>query len=286
MSTIKTKTIPKTLVKEDARIILLGECEVCVDVIVDKTQFNTTSIEFEDLELEPLHTTNTFLIAMYDGTSEILSEEASNLRQLGYKFMTSTPDIIGYLGDKVNLQRNTDESLRKYLPVEYDLSSPQFPCFLKKRSGEGADTVHLLQNQQDYNSIMKKIKSPKDWLLQEAIPGDEYSVLLVVVNGKIVANATKRMTMEKLTKQKEQIFVRGADETVNLRTQNSNVSTNVFTIFGKFLTDYNGFVDIDFKLLNGEPIIFEFNTRLSGHIFDAKAADLKYLLTQYILNSY
>eukprot|EP01084_Bolivina_argentea_P030385 56318_1 len=283
----KKRTI-KTLIspKEDARIILLGNRPGYIKHISDKTQFNITTVNFDEIKGGTIPTSKTFLIPASDKTSEQLAKKSKYLRRKGYNFLTSHPDIILYLGDKLNLQRNTKKPLRKYLPEEYDLSSAKFPCFLKKRSGSWSTTVHLIKNRRHYNTLIKKIRNKKDWFLQQAIPGNEYSVLLLVVNGNIIVNYTKVISAE--SKHNNEIFISGggSKQTTKLRTENVDISRNVLHIFEKFLTNYNGLVDIDFKLLNDEPIILEFNTRISAQIYQLDSDALKHLLNQYILNSY
>eukprot|EP01084_Bolivina_argentea_P247916 414730_1 len=235
----------------DLRIILLS-CSTgrfvqrYIRQISRKTNFNVTWLEMDAFNEKIMETCNRILIPI-DGKASIkLADESENLRKSGYKFLSSNPDMIRYLEDKINLQRDTEMSLRKYLPQEYDLSSAQFPCFFKKRVSGWSHDVYLIESKQHYETIINdiKIENRSDWFIQQAIAGDVYSALLLVLNGKIIVNYVKK-TYEFNSQSKHQgIFITGGgnkkQRSKRLRTERVRISKTVLNIFEKFLSGGGG----------------------------------------------
>lgn len=79
------------------------------------------------------------------------------------------------------------------LLTEDSLSSPiAFPCFAKPRLGAGSRGIALIKNQQDLALL------PKDgsYLLQEFLPGEEYSVDVYIHSSKCARAAVPRLRLK------------------------------------------------------------------------------------------
>ncbi len=58
-------------------------------------------------------------------------------------------------------------------PENYQINSVIFPCVIKPNFGRGSANVYFAKNKNDFDFYIKKVKNP---LIQEFIPGEEYSV--------------------------------------------------------------------------------------------------------------
>jgi glutathione synthase/RimK-type ligase-like ATP-grasp enzyme len=257
-------------------IILLPFDKYWTNKITESTGIEIKNIQFNVYQNYLLKNKNKlediYLIPKDDSYSILLSTYRHKLKKSGYKFLTCDNNIINNLGDKCKLQQHL---LKEFLPLQYNINKPIFPCFLKKNTGCYGHTVFLLNNKTEYNNIIEKIKNLNNYILQEAIISPfEWSTQFLVINGKIIKHYTKLIHFNK------NIFIRGYQ--TKTTTTNIIISDTILNIFEQFFKDYNGLINANYKILNDKPIILEFNTRLAGNIHTMTHSEVNELIKCYI----
>ncbi|MGI6635190.1 MAG: ATP-grasp domain-containing protein [Christensenellales bacterium] len=125
-----------------------------------------------------------------------------------------------------------------------------FPCVLKPNVGTGSKNTYIINDKLDYDYWSKRVK---DFILCEYLPGEEYTVdCLFDRNGKCLgSNARKRI---------KQV---GGGAVISQNAPSESIMTviekleNLGWIVGPANFQYK-------KNMHGEPIVFDFNTRLAS----------------------
>jgi|GEM_PF-5242479 len=214
-----------------------------------------------------------FLIPRTDQFAEHLSLNQENFRKNNYKFATTEYKVIDQLSNKVKLSNHI---LQSYLPQKFNFDDVKYPCYLKYEYGDYSETVWKVNN---YSKLSKKTKNlilDKDYVIQEAIPGKrEYSTSFIVDRGSIVFNAGYFHSYS------TDLFVWPYDKANACTRFKLKKESSLITIFQEFLTDYHGIINCNYKIVDGEPKILEFNPRLSGDIFHITKQELNTMIKLY-----
>jgi hypothetical protein len=215
-----------------------------------------------------------YILVKTDEMALLFSQNNPTLRQLGYHFITCDTDAVAELGDKIRL---THHYLKEYLPKNYTINDPEFPCVLKKNEGMAGRNVRLFNNQQEYFTALSQIPDLENYIVQEAITATkEYSVQFLVLEGKIHTYIAYYQIST------EPLFVR--PRSVVIETKELLLDPAVLAVFEMFFIHFSGFINANFKIINGKPVIFEFNTRISGDIFYISDDSISELVNAYCKN--
>jgi hypothetical protein len=248
------------------------------DSIWAQRLYDATAIPIKKATL-PLLLTRTadpdeYILIKTDEMAILFSQHKDTLKARGYHFITCDTERVLELGDKIRL---TGHYLREYLPKNYTINCPSFPCFLKKNDGMAGRNVRLYNNQQDYYKTIAQIPDLENYIVQEAITSDiEYSAQFLVLEGKIHTYIAYYQIST------EPLFVR--PRSVVIESMEIDLDLAILAVFEMFFIYFNGFINANFKIINKKPIIFEFNTRISGDIFYISDESISELVNAYCTN--
>lgn len=188
----------------------------------------------------------------------------------GWRKMSTTEDILESIGNKFRLASHKFQAL---LPKTYSLDDIVYPCILKVGSGYGGQGITIHRSRSSLNSSLIKL-GHVDWMIQEAILGPrECSLLMLVVRGRL------KFQSGYCFDNRFKLYVRPRSGHVHRnRLDNGSAITG---LLGPYITGYNGILGVDYKFrLNGQPVVLEFNTRLTGAI--RMIPDVKELFDMYV----
>ena len=201
---------------------------------------------------------NTVIIPLMESH---LYEMPTNLKSL-----TSTPELVRLIADKLLLTENLiTNDFAQYVPKTWTNPTDSiFPCVIKRTELNGGQGIRILKSFHELNTVMTEPEyDGESYFFQEFISSDvEYVCHIVALKGEILFTNY----FEYIMPSPEMIRVGDSPTTIlNLGTElDFNVST-AFKAIVKHL-DYSGPCNIDFKMINGHPRIFEINPRLGGSL--------------------
>jgi carbamoylphosphate synthase large subunit len=147
-------------------------------------------------------------------------------------------------------------------PINITSSTPEFPFMMKRLDQFAGVGVAFIGDQEKYDwAINHPLFKGHKYLTQEYIEGDvEYTTQVMCKDGEILWFVTFEGSVPK-------------DAKVNLGTYTDpkivTIEPTVIEIFRKIfkLANYNGPGNVNFKLRDGKPVIFECNARFGGSMF-------------------
>ena len=179
------------------------------------------------------------------------------------------------------LERN---DLQEYFPKTLDITSPtpEFPFIMKRLDLYGGVGIVLIWDQERYEWALNNHRF-KDhrYLVQEYVEGDvEYVTQVMCKDGEILWNVTFEGPVP-------------GDGKVNMGPFAENkivtMEPEVLDVFRKIfkLANYSGPANVNFKLRDGKPVIFESNPRFGGSMFlPMFRPQLKQSITALLNNAY
>lgn len=132
---------------------------------------------------------------------------------------------------------------------EYNKST--FPVLIKSRDGSGSKSIHLVKNQEEMDLFQKIFPA---FIAQEYLPsyGGEYTCgLFRSTSGEIRDIIFKRKLM-------------GGFSGYGKREEHSAISQLLHQL--AILLDLKGSINVQLRLVNGTPVIFEINPRFSSTV--------------------
>lgn len=136
------------------------------------------------------------LIPTVDAELAPLAQQAAQFKKLGIKLPLSSAESLQRCADKYALLTYCQESglTPKFalLTTQTDLTQWQFPCFAKPRRGSGSTGAMTINHPQELAQL------PKDssYLIQELLPGAEYSVDVYIHSTGTPIAAVPRLRMK------------------------------------------------------------------------------------------
>lgn len=191
---------------------------------------------------------NICLIPCIEDSMELLYKNNINLCKLpSYDLFLNFKDKLLFNNFAIN------NGLEEYIPKIYNDFDIKFPCVCKSRTLNNSNGIFLINNEFDY----EKHKNNDNSFFQEYIEGElEYTSNIVVNNGIIIYIKTNEYILS---------------SPINIysnSTYRHNVKVESVDIFQKFLCNYNGFCNIDYKYDSQCKIkILEINPRMGGSSF-------------------
>jgi carbamoyl-phosphate synthase large subunit len=208
-----------------------------IDRLIEICTNAQCSIVFSGLDAELVH----------------LSRNKNRLEKHGVFPVVSNPEVVELCGDKLKtfefLKKNQFPAPETFSLRNYS-SQLDFPVILKpKKGGQGSQGVFLCKNLKDFERFVDSVDLD-NYVVQEFIEGDEYTSGTVSFENQCVGAIVMKRELHFGNTYKA--FV---------------VQDEKLTSFMKSVVDVLkpfGPCNVQFRLRNGIPYIFEFNARCSG----------------------
>jgi carbamoyl-phosphate synthase large subunit len=167
----------------------------------------------------------------------ILIVQSDIVKTFSNKFLTSVHlDKLGYNVPRTQL-------------IE-DITTLKFPLYLKPSEGAGGRNHYIIEDSNELKFISSKVK-PNSYVAQEFLSGEEYTCA-------IFRNSN---TLRNIAFRRELHF----DKTVKAEVQNIPVINEMLSSLGNDLL-LHGSINVQLKMINDRPVIFEINPRLSSTV--------------------
>ena len=212
-----------------------------------------------------------------------LKEEHILTHPKGYLSLIPSKDVIDIVSYKTNFYNLlTKNDLGEHFPKQ--LTSPNFakPFIIKRLNGAGGEGIFLVWNQDRYEKALQQPSlKGQPYILEEYIEGDnEYVFYCVCKDGELLWSTSLIAQPPTDSRVQKGSFTNAAE---------TQIKPDVYDIFKTIfkLLNYNGPANINYKLKEGKPIIFEINPRFGGTLMDPK---FRHLLSEQVktitLNAY
>lgn len=234
---------------------------------IDKFIFDNIKLICENLTIKNITRKKPNIIIPLDfKTIMYLNAHTSILSKLNITlFCPSTHNISTFNNKRSLYELMTKLNLLTYMPKEIN-DKTVFPIIIKDTNGSGGRGIHIVHNSEEYDSKINSLP-PNDYITQEFITKDnEHCAQFVVINGKIIDVIYYGMTLDS-TKNKD--FIRSGS-VKNYGGKEVNLSIPIFEkIYGDIFmyTNYTGFIDTDFTIIDDSFKIFETNPRMGQSLF-------------------
>lgn len=193
-----------------------------------------------------------------DAELSLLAANVEKFEAIGTKVIISSPNVIEISDDKLLTYSTLTKSGIK-VPPTIDLEDyiknptillPNFPVILKPRKG-GARSKNVIKiiNQEQLKKFIDN-NDYNNYIIQEYIDGDEYTCGTVTLNNKHIGTIIMRR------------ILRDGDTYKAFVEKNTIIENEIAKII-KLIKPF-GACNIQLKLKNGKPYIFEINARCSG----------------------
>ena len=181
---------------------------------------------------------------------------ALNLKEIPCQVILSPLSTIILCQDKLN----TIKELKDIIPtpeIFENLEDIKFPAIIKPRSSRGSRHIFFVQNRKEARAAFKiltfKQYLPSELLLQEYLPGDEYTVDLICDRKGKPLVIVPRL----------RLATKGGISTIGKTVKNKEIIELVEKITSKIV--FYGPVNIQFKIDSSSKIkLLEINPRTSG----------------------
>jgi len=184
--------------------------------------------------------------------------------------LTSTPELVKLMADKLLLTKDLASSnFDQFVPKTWtNPADSTFPCILKRRDLNGGQGIRILRSVLDLQEALTEFEfQGTQYFFQELVSADEeYVCHIVAMKGEILFSNYFEYGMP----HPDVVRRRGGQTTFT--NFGSNLDYRVSNVFENIIKhlNYSGPCNIDFKLINGLPKIFEINPRLGGSLMIAE----------------
>ena len=154
--------------------------------------------------------------------------------------------------------------LKEYSPKMIDTNSPtlKFPFMMKRPDQFAGVGVVFVDSQEKYNATLNDpLFKDQPYMVQEYIEGEvEYVTQVMCKDGEILWNVTFEGKVPNDSKVNQGAFK---------NPKIVDIDPSIFEIFCKIfkLANYSGPGNVNFKIRDGKPVIFECNARFGGSMF-------------------
>lgn len=194
------------------------------------------------------------VVPTIDDELVLFGEAAPRFEALGIRVAVSTPETTGLCDDKYRtcqrLREHGVAAAESWLPDAMP-EQPSFPLFVKPRHGRGGVGAYAIRNARDLNFFLDYVSDP---IVQEYLDGPEFTIdLLCGFDGKVLSIVPRRRDVIRAG-----VIDRGC--TVN------NPALIALAKSCAEALSFVGAINIQCRIVNGRPIVFEINPRFSGGI--------------------
>jgi hypothetical protein len=190
-----------------------------------------------------------------------LYEMPTNLTSL-----TSAPELVKLMADKLLLTESlVSGDFAQFFPKTWtNPADSAFPCILKRRDLNGGHGIQILRSVHELQEALTKLEfQGTQYFFQELVAADvEYVCHIVALQGQILFSNYFQYGMPSPE------MVRRRGDQISFSNIGSKLDYKVSSVFENIIKhlNYSGPCNIDFKLNNGIPKIFEINPRLGGSL--------------------
>lgn len=141
--------------------------------------------------------------------------------------------------------------------------TPKAPLIVKPRFGSGSREVMYIASEKEWNSVVKRMPFEEDFVVEDAIPGQEYGVDGMVLNGEFYSILIRK-------KINTPYPIRQCIGYMNLRNDNQSIEIEkcineyLKLVIGEIGME-NGVFHADVILNGDKPFVIELSPRPSGH---------------------
>jgi biotin carboxylase len=200
--------------------------------------------------------------------------------------LTSTPALVRLMADKLMLTKNlAAHGFDQFVPRTWtNHADSTFPCILKRRDLNGGQGIRILKSANQLQEFLTELEFQEtQYFFQELISAKaEYVCHIVALKGEILFSNNFAYTMP------DPEMIRGSSSHITFTNLGSILDQEVHGTFKKIIKhlNYSGPCNIDFKLINGVPKIFEINPRLGGSLMiNENLPVLKNILNTIVINA-
>lgn len=179
----------------------------------------------------------------------------------GRRFVVPSSDLVDLADDK---QRFFDFLIRQrfseHVPMPADRAT--YPWILKRRRDAGGEHCHIIQGPDDAEQFRPQIDSD-DYLTQQYVAGSkEYTTHIYRFQNRTEFHTTVEFRMNR------ELYVRGRRMQPYKNVQIDFVASKHLDLFERILDrmGFEGLCCFNYKLVDGQPIIFEMNPRYGGSL--------------------
>lgn len=202
-----------------------------------------------------------WLLPTSDEAAVAVAQQQAALTALGWRLVTSSPEVIVNLGNKARLQDYAKaRGLMEHLPKRYSSAEDaEYPCILKQAYGEFGKECCIVSCADEVFKVALHGLGLR-WVLQELVRGCfEVSTTVLVDKGNILDEISICYQYDS----DAYVWPRCRRITKSLHT----VPDKHLKVFQQFLAEYSGICNFNYKVREtGELSIFELNTRIGGDL--------------------
>jgi predicted ATP-grasp superfamily ATP-dependent carboligase len=203
-----------------------------------------------------------------------LMEEHARAAPVNIASLTPDAELIDLLADKglfaaYLLERN----LAAFAPQLYQSHEDvDYPCIVKRTDLNGGLGVDQVLDREALDQIVEaKSLHREKFIIQAWVGGtDEYVTHAVLRDGEIVWDKTFHYDLG------QDNALRTAQVTSDYRIERTPTPTSLRDVLSAIAADLglSGPVNVDYKIVDGRPVIFEINPRLGGSLMRPENVDL------------
>ena len=214
-----------------------------------------------------------------------LSVEDNINHPKGCLTLVSSPETINVFNNKeLFYEFLSSNGLEEYFPKTINVTSdtPKFPFIMKRLDLYGGVGIALIWDQQRYEWALNNHRfKDKRYLVQEYVEGDvEYVTHVMCRDGEVLWNVTYEGPVPTGGRINTGPFA--TNRIVTMEPEVMDVFRKMFK-----LANYSGPANVNFKLRDGKPVIFESNPRFGGAMFlPMFRPQLKQSITALLNNAY
>ena len=214
-----------------------------------------------------------------------LSVEDNINHPKGCLTLVSSPETINLFNNKeLFYEFLSSNGLEEYFPKTINVTSdtPKFPFIMKRLDLYGGVGIALIWDQQRYEWALNNHRfKDKRYLVQEYVEGDvEYVTHVMCRDGEVLWNVTYEGPVPTGGRINTGPFA--TNRIVTMEPEVMDVFRKMFK-----LANYSGPANVNFKLRDGKPVIFESNPRFGGSMFlPMFRPQLKQSITALLNNAY
>jgi biotin carboxylase len=164
-------------------------------------------------------------------------------------------------------------SFAAYLPILYGSEEAvQYPCVVKSLEFDGGSGIELVCDRSTLNQIIQnKEAHAEPFIVQAFISGEqEFVTHAILREGQILWHQTFCYYLG------QEPVIRTATMTNTLETNRVLTPLSFLRVFTQIAQDINlsGPINIDYKMVENHPYLFELNPRLGGSLMRTENTDL------------
>jgi carbamoylphosphate synthase large subunit len=146
----------------------------------------------------------------------------------------------------------------------------RYPYILKKKIDAWGKNSHIILNEEQESEIPEKLSNP-EYYRQALVPGRyEYATHVLFSNGRIVHSINIEYCFD------AEVYIKGKNPPVYIRKVDHSPYLGIFSSILS-LIGFEGLCCVNYKDIDGRPLLFEINPRFGGSLCGHFYSFMKYL---------